>query len=87
MTAWLKRYWGYLVAAIAAVFGIVIAILTFGQVRPKPPVVPKRPGLPDIEIPDPPPLDTSPSDDYQAEKEKPKADGDEVIDDINRRYS
>ena len=81
--AWLKRRWMWLLAALAAVAALVVTIVTR---RPRPKPVPRRPDTPDVDIPDAPPLDTTPSDDYEAQKVEPKVDGDEVMDDINRRY-
>ena len=85
---WLKKWWGWLVGGLAAIIGLAVAIMTLGGVRPKPPpAVPKRPELPDVEIPDPEPLDTTPADDYHEHKVEPiVGDGDRVIDDLNRRH-
>jgi len=83
MKDWLKKSWGWLVAAAAALVAIVIFVLSFGRVKPKPIEVPK---LPAVKIPTPPPVNTTPADDYAHDKTPPKTDGDEVADDINRRY-
>jgi hypothetical protein len=53
-------------------------------VKPKPRV--EVPTLPDVKIPTPPPITTTPADDYQRSKTPPKTDGDAVADDINGRY-
>lgn len=82
--SWFKKYWGYLVAAVAAVIGVIIAILSLGRVRPKPPPIPKRPELKPVEIPDARPLDTTPADDYVEEKVEKV---DDVAASINARYS
>jgi hypothetical protein len=83
MMVWLKKYWGYLVAALAAVVGIIIAIITLGGARPKPPPVPKRPKTPRVKIPEARVVKTDVVEDY--EKEKVEA-VDDVVNSINSRY-
>lgn len=83
MIAWLKKWWAWLLGGLAAVGGLVIAILTLGRVRPKPKPLPKRPETPDVDIPVAPPIDTTPADDYEAEK---TTKVDDVAESINDRY-
>ena len=84
MRDWLKKSWGWLVAAAAAIVGAIIFVLSFGRVKPRPRI--EVPKLPEVKIPTPPPVNTTPADDYQRDKTPPKTNGDDVADDINRRY-
>ena len=81
MRSWLKKYWALAAGGIALIFGLVAAVLTLGQVRPR---APKRPKTPDVKIPDTPPLNTTPADDYETEK---TTEVDDVEKSINERYS
>jgi hypothetical protein len=82
MSAWLKKYWGLLVGGLAVIFGLIVAILVPWRPRPKPPA---RPTTPEVVIPKPDPINTTPADDYDKTKTKP-ADVDDVADSINGRY-
>jgi len=83
MRAWLKRYWGLLVGGLAVIFGLIVAILV--SWRPRPPKVPERPSTPEVVIPKPDPINTTPADDYNRTKTKP-TDVDDVATSINGRY-
>jgi hypothetical protein len=83
MSAWLKKYWGLLVAGLVVIAGLIVAILVPWR-RPKP-VVPERPTTPDVVIPKVEPIHTTPADDYDRTKTKP-ADVDDVATSINGRY-
>jgi hypothetical protein len=80
--AWLKKWWAWLVGGLVAVGGLVVAILTFW--RPRKPELPPRPDTPDVELPKPTVVDTTPADDYVEEKVEPKTD--DLVDRINRRH-
>jgi hypothetical protein len=81
MTAWIKKWWVWLLGGLAAVGGLAVAVLIPGRVKPK---LPSRPATPDVELPEPAIVDTKPADDYEAEKVKPNGSG--LVDRINRRH-
>ena len=81
---WLKKSWMWIVAAIGVVIGLVISIISLGRRQPKP-VVPKRPELDDVDIPEAPTVDATPADAYAEEKDEP-TEPDQLVDDINNRY-
>ena len=82
---WLREKWQWLVAGLGVVVGAVLFVVTFGRHKPKKPV-PARPETPDVELPEPADVNTTPADDYEADKIEPTGDADELVDSINRRH-
>ncbi len=84
MSPWYKRAWVWIVGALALIAGIVIWLLTLGRVRLGDRKTPVAPKLPDVSVPKPVDLNTTPADDYEAEKVEPAKGG--LVDSINERY-
>ena len=66
---WWKRPLTWVLGIAAAIGAFVVGVLAFSNRRPVPLIsVPLRPDLDDVKVP---PVDTDPSDDYEASKVSP----------------